>query len=215
MFFETRVDLRSRSALQEFLQRHVRYFTGNRWNRSTSYAQRVKLNRLGLSRAQLDRAWEILETDFWDEIREPIEAFIQANGGAWTIGTNGRSGGYLVLYGSSLEDTGYRSWCPSCGQRNYQPADTGRDRCGRCGEPRENLQVPIRQLRVSIRGVDEDEDFAEWPIDRLRDRVRLVCAFGLACNGIRDEFVRLCETAEVVEEEVVRTFTRKALRIAA
>jgi hypothetical protein len=80
MFYDKTVDLRSRSAMQEFLQRHFRYSTGN-----------------SLSREQLDRAWEILETDVWDEIRHPIDAFTAANGGAWTIGTNGRSGGYLVL----------------------------------------------------------------------------------------------------------------------
>jgi hypothetical protein len=97
MFYDKTVDLRSRSAMQEFLQRHFRYSTGNSLNRSTGYAQCIKLHRLGLSREQLDRAWEILETDVWDEIRHPIDAFTAANGGAWTIGTNGRSGGYLVL----------------------------------------------------------------------------------------------------------------------
>lgn len=148
MFFETPVDLRSRSAMQEFLQRHFRYFTGNSLNRSTSYAQCIKMNRLGLNREQFSRAWEILEIDFWGEIQYPIETFTRANGGAWTMCANGRSGGYLVLYRSALEDTGYRSWCPSRGQRNYQPASAGRDRCGVCGDPRLNLAEPLMELRV-------------------------------------------------------------------
>ena len=215
MFYEQKVDLRSRSAMQEFLKTHHRYYTVHCVNGRTSYAQCIKLYRLGLSREQIDRAFEILETEFWDEIRDPIDDFTAANGGGWTIGSSGRSGGYLVLYSSALEDTGYRSWCPSCGQHNYQPVSAGGDRCGRCGETRQDLKKPIRQLRVSCKGIDQGEDFSEWPIDRLRGRVRLVCEFDRACDAIRAEFIRLCETAEVVDEEFVVTKTRKVLSTAA
>jgi hypothetical protein len=62
----------------------------------------------------------MLDTDFWDEIRWPIDDFTASQGSCYTIGTNGRSGGYLVLYQSRRELTGHLSYCPSCGQRNFK-----------------------------------------------------------------------------------------------
>jgi len=41
-------------------------------------------------------------------------------GGRYTIGSNGRSGGYLVLYQGEYYDPGYKSRCRACGQLNYQ-----------------------------------------------------------------------------------------------
>jgi len=52
--------------------------------------------------------------------RYPIDDFTSAQGDGYTIGTNGRSGGYLVLYQSRREQTGHLSYCPSCGQRNFK-----------------------------------------------------------------------------------------------
>jgi hypothetical protein len=42
------VDLRSRAAMTAYLKNHFRYHTMNSWNRSTSYACNLKVNRLGL-----------------------------------------------------------------------------------------------------------------------------------------------------------------------
>ena len=119
MFFETKVDMRSRKAMITFLTKHFRYDTMNSWNRSTSYAHCVKLNRLGLSKEQLDNAYEVLSTDFSDEISWPIQEFTREQNGCYTIGFNGRSSGYLVLYESRYEDTGHKSRCRSCGQLNF------------------------------------------------------------------------------------------------
>jgi len=119
-FFQKKVDRRSRSAMVDYLQGHERYNTMNSWNRLTSYANNIKIHRLDLSSAQSDKAYEMLDTDFWDEIRWPIDEFTASQGGAYTIGANGRSGGYLVLYQSRLELTGHLSYCPSCGQRNFK-----------------------------------------------------------------------------------------------
>ena len=41
--FYRRVDLRSRSSMTEFLRGHFRYNTLNHWNRSTSYANNIKI----------------------------------------------------------------------------------------------------------------------------------------------------------------------------
>ena len=119
-FFQKKVDRRSRSAMVDYLQGHERYDTMNSWNRLTSYANNIKIHYLGLSPKQSDKAFEMLDTEYWDEIRWSIDEFTASQGGAYTIGTNGRSGGYLVLYQSRLELTGHLSYCPACGQRNFK-----------------------------------------------------------------------------------------------
>lgn len=128
--FFTPVDLRSRKSMIEFLTGHFRYDTMNSWNRMTSYANKVKFNNLGLTRNQLDRAYDLLGADesFWDHLQPIIEQFTREQNYHYTIGSNGRSGGYLVLYSSHREETGHKSYCLSCGQRNFKsvahlPAD--------------------------------------------------------------------------------------------
>lgn len=119
-YFETKVDRRNRAAMVGFLAGHFRYGTMNSWNNGTSYANNVKVHRLGLTALQVTQAFELLDTDYWDEVREPIDDFTLAQGDSYTIGTNGRSGGYLVLYDSHREQTGHLSYCPFCGQRNFK-----------------------------------------------------------------------------------------------
>jgi hypothetical protein len=120
VFFQKKVDRRSRAAMVDFLAGHFRYDTMNSWNGLTSYANNIKTHRLGLTPEQSNKADEMLGTDYWDEIRYPIDDFTRAQGDSYTIGTNGRSGGYLVLYQSRREQTGHLSYCPSCGQRNFK-----------------------------------------------------------------------------------------------
>lgn len=120
MFFEQKVDRRSRQAMVNFLLGHYRYNTMSSINRSTSYAHCVKVSRLGLTNQQIDNAFEILSTDFWHEIEAPIDEFTLRHNGAYTIGSNGRSAGYLVLYNSRFESTGHKSHCRTCGQKNFR-----------------------------------------------------------------------------------------------
>ena len=120
MYFQEKVNKRSKQAMIDFLTAHQRYNTMNSWNRATSYAHNIKLHTIGLTPEQLDAAYDMLETDYWDEIDQPIEDFTRQMGGAYTIGSNGRSSGYLVLYQSQYELTGHKSVCRSCGQRNFK-----------------------------------------------------------------------------------------------
>jgi hypothetical protein len=48
-FFKNNVDRRSRSTMVSFLHGHRRYDTMNSWNRLTSYANIIKIHRLGLT----------------------------------------------------------------------------------------------------------------------------------------------------------------------
>jgi len=120
MHFGKAVDKRSKQAMIDFLTSHFRYNTMNSWNRSTSYAHNIKLHHLGLTSQQMDAAYDMLQTDYWDEINAPIEDFTSEMNGSYTIGTNGRSNGYLVLYQSQYELSGHLSYCRSCGQRNFK-----------------------------------------------------------------------------------------------
>lgn len=263
-FFAKAVDRRSRSAMSTFLSEHFRYDTLNSWNMSTSYAHCVKLHKLGLTSEQYDEAFDITGAeDFWSQISDPIDNFTASMSGAYTIGSNGRSGGYLVLYESRYEFTEHKSRCRSCGQLNFKgvaaplsvaeaaigakvvrnggawseqtylaeseiraidlPASeklailrrlkselkdcTIDNRCGRCHAEGERGRInisPLRTLSVySGRSIDQDEDFSEWSMDQLRQRVELVTAFDAACDEIRECFLDLMSSCVAVEQTVM------------
>lgn len=214
-YFYRAVDGRSRKGMIEFLSEHFRYDTMNSWNRATSYAQCVKLHHLGLAASDFDKACDVLQTaeasDAWQPV---IDDFTEAQAGRATIGFNGRSGGYLVLYESAYQDSPYRSYCPACGQCNYQLATPENCQCGGCGAmSRVNYTVAPRQLVVwPGRGMDETRDFNDWPISHLRERVRLVQAFDRACDRIRDSFIDLIQGFDVVDEDYVVIQQRRVLQ---
>lgn len=122
-FFSTKVDLRSRKAMAEFLTSHFKYNTMNSWNGVTSYAHCVKVHRLGLTREQEDKAFEVISAEdgyVWqDDLQFLINEYTEANNGRYTIGANGRSSGYLVMYNSHYQQSQHKSRCLSCGQKNF------------------------------------------------------------------------------------------------
>jgi hypothetical protein len=88
-----------REAQVAYLRDHFRYHTMNSWNLSTSYAHRIKIAALsGLSREDRDRCYQGLSCDeSLDDFSRVLRQF-EADNPGWAMGTNGRSGGYLVLY---------------------------------------------------------------------------------------------------------------------
>ena len=205
MFFEKKVDGRSKEALAGFLAGHYRYSTMNSWNGNSSYANCVKVDRLGLRGTSLDKAFEILSVDgYWDQIKHPIREFERDWYGGYTIGSNGRSGGYLVLYESEVHNPGYKSTCTRCGQLNYQEATEG-STCGVCRAPRVNLKRPLQWIRAKASSIDHrmsKEDYLDMSHSWLKDRVELVRSFDAACDNIRGEFIHLLDSYMVVEETV-------------
>jgi len=109
---------RTRKDMVAYLTDHFRYYTGNSWNRSTSYAANVKLHRI--MPGDLN-GYDFLQTEeaFWNG-RDVIREFEERHKYEWQIFSNGRSSGYLVLYRGGLEPSGYKRWCVSCGQQNYR-----------------------------------------------------------------------------------------------
>ena len=80
----------------DFLQSHFRYCTMNGWNRLESIANRVKIYSLKLPYHTCD-VLAVLEILDWFPINDAIERW-EADHRRYSVGFNGRSGGYLVLY---------------------------------------------------------------------------------------------------------------------
>lgn len=218
-FFGKTVDMRSRSAMVEFLTQHYRYDTMGSHNRSTSYAHCVKIHNMRLTNEQIDKAYDYLSVDDsdWHGRDQIIDQFTQEQGGRYTIGSNGRSGGYLVLYQSQFEESPYKSRCRSCGQLNCKTtAESLGNKCGRCGAEGEkgrfDFSKPLIELKTwPGRSTDMYEEFSpdDWSMDALRDRVRLVQAFDAACDAIRESFVEMLNDSQLVDVDVMVTKTIK------
>lgn len=214
--FTSTVDKRSRQKMVDFLSGHFRYDTMGSWNRCRSYAHNVKLHRLGLTSEQYDAASSLIhaDDDHWQyEVRQIIEQFTERHNGYYTIGQNGRSGGYMVLYQSQYKQSEYKSRCRSCGQRSYQ-AVTRTDvpytnKCGRCGAEAEKGLHPYtaRELTVwSGRGLDQEvdwEDKDEWSMSALKRRVELIQDFDSTVQSMRDALIYTIENFEVADEVVM------------
>jgi len=103
-----------------YLSEHFRYYTMNSWNLSTSYAARVKVDTF-VPRDLLSKAYDFLGIDeAFHDGNDIIREFDERWNHEWQIGSNGRSGGYLVLYHGGQKPSGYKRHCHFCGQQNYR-----------------------------------------------------------------------------------------------
>ena len=108
MFYKTGVDITNDKQMFNFLKDHYKYYTGNSWNLTRSIANNVKLYNLNLS-GDWCTALKFLEDEDYITIEDMIRDWESGHSG-YSVGFNGRSGGYLVLYnkagsGSILPDT--------------------------------------------------------------------------------------------------------------
>ena len=93
----------TRKEMVEFLKNHFRYDTANSWNKSTSYARNVKIYNIGLSEVLEAKALDLICEEGFNEmvacLYDPlVEQFEEETSLDYTIGSNGRSDDYLVLY---------------------------------------------------------------------------------------------------------------------
>jgi len=199
---------RTRAEMIAFLRDHFRYDTMNSWNQSTSYAVRIKISQLNLSKEDTNACYEMLEAEgIFDcsGFNEVLHDFERRHEDEWQIGSNGRSGGYLVLYQGGRKPSGYKSRCTECGGLNYQPVgDTPRD-CGRChakGALR-NLEIELQQSFVYPgKATDEDAVFEDWSLYDLRKRVELVWDFDQTCEKACRCFLDYARQHRVVEKTI-------------
>lgn len=104
--FQNRPDMRSREKMTAFLENHFRYYTMNSWNRSTSYANRIKLDALSIPADKYDVALDVacgtVACPDWDDVRHVLISAFEAETG-FAAGFNGRSDGYLVMYETEFD----------------------------------------------------------------------------------------------------------------
>lgn len=173
--FTKNIDTTDRQGMINFLTRHPRYYTMNSWNRSTSYANNVKLYNLDIPDEYKDKAYDLLSTDIFDEFTPLFHEFTAAYG--YAVGFNGRSSGYIVLYDTNYNhETDTLAVCPG-------------------------------------KNIDQYEDFNDWDLDELKDRVALVTAFDKLCDACRDIFIKACEECEIEEITIYEPKTIKRLKL--
>jgi len=208
------VDLRSRAAMTAYLKNHFRYDTMNSWNCSTSYACKLKVHSLGLEHDLVMRLFDLIELPaFYECINDLCREFDSAHDYLWQVGFNGRSNGYLVLYQGKLEPSGYKSYCIACGQRNCRSiAETG-NVCGHCHKPKRKDYPATHMQAVSYPGLNTDmgEDFEDWEMFQLRERVKLVQEFDRLCDAIVQEAIYMALNYEIGEETYITVKTRQVL----
>lgn len=215
MFYKE-INLKKRSEMIAFLKKHFRYHTMSSWNNSTSYANNIKLYNIDMpADIDQDRCWEMLGiTDWQEKLSDLLEDFGRSHNWLWQAGINGRSGGYIVLYQGGIQPSGYKSYCTHCGQKKYQSVLEGQKGvCGRCNaKERVNFKQPHMQIfTLPGKDVDMGENFHDWELFQLKDRVKLVQEFDMICDNIVETFIETCRSYRIVEEEILVPKTIKIL----
>jgi len=210
------VDKRYKETMVKYLRQHLRYNTMNSWNKSTSYANNIKLYNIDKPKdIDDDTWWELLSITEWQEkLSDLLEDFGRRHDWLWQAGINGRSGGYTVLYRGGIKPSGYKSYCTHCGQKNYEAIPEGQiGTCGRCDA---KARVNFKQTHMQVftwpgKSVDEYEDFSNWTLSEIRARVELVQDFDRLCDTIAEEYVFICKNYRIAEEEILVPKTIKVL----
>ena len=214
--YHKQIDKRYRGTTIKFLKNHFRYNTMNSWNKSTSYANNIKLHNVDKpDDIDNDTWWEMMGITNWqNQLSDLLEEFNRKYEHQWQAGINGRSGGYVVLYKGGIKPSGYESYCTHCGQKNYQAVPDGQTGiCGRCDA---KARVNFKQTHMQVftwpgKDIDMYEDFEDWTLSEIRERVELVQDFDRLCDDITAAYINLCQNYRVTEEEILVPKTIKVL----
>ncbi len=210
------IDKRYKETLIKFLRKHFRYNTMNSWNRSTSYANCIKLHHVDKPK-DIDNEtwWEMLWITEWQEkLSDLLEDFGRKYNFQWQAGINGRSGGYVVLYRGGIKPSDYKSYCNHCGQKNYQ--DVPESQIGICGRCDAKARTNFKQTHMQVftwpgKDIDMHGDFEDWTLSELRERVELVQDFDRLCDEIISAFIDTCRNYRIAEEEILVPKTIRVL----
>jgi hypothetical protein len=197
---------RSRKEMILFLSNHQRYDTMSSWNRGTSFSRNIKLHRIQFPDTETrNRAWELLDVEeAFAEFDDTIAEFNARHGYSYQIHRNGRSGGYLVLYHGGRKDTGYQSYCPACGQRNYQKAEEGKNLCGVCKHPRRNYTHPVMTMYTTGETIGEPYgEYDDWDTCSLKSLVDVVWDFDKTVEAAIQTFIDFALHNEAAEETIM------------
>jgi len=209
-FYRT-IDKRSRKAMVTFLKEHYRYCTMR--SNSSSYAHNMKLHGLGFDSETRGKLYDLIQCDgFYCTINDLIYDFGIEHNWLWQAGFNGRSGGYLVLYQGEKKPSGYKSFCPMCGQKNWTSISENSGKCGVCKHDRIDYITPHMVVNTfPSRGTDDYDDFEDWEMYLLRKRVTLIQSFDKLADSIVAEAVYLANEYQVGEEKYTVLKTRAVM----
>jgi len=214
--FTKTVNKHSRKAMISYLKNHFRYNTMNSCNNSTSYACNLKIHSLGLENKIVDKLYDMIQTnEFYNPINSLINQFGMDHDFQWQVRFNGRNNGYMVLYQSEQKPSGYKSYCITCGQKNYKSIVETGNICGNCLQParKDYSQTDMIVNIFTKQNTDQYEDFADWDMDSLRHRVELIQEFDALADAIVAEAVYMAENYDVREETIFVPHTRKVLAV--
>ena len=202
------IDKRYRETMIKYLRKHFRYHTMNSWNKSTSYANNIKLYNVDKPGDVDEETWWEMNglTEWQEKMSDLLEDFGRKHDWQWQAGINGRSGGYVVLYKGGLKPSGYKSYCSHCGQKNYEAVPEGQ--IGTCGRCEANARVNFKQTHMQVfiwpgKTIDEGENFADRTLSEIRERVELVQDFDKLCGTIVTEYINICKNYRITEEEIL------------
>lgn len=184
-----------------FLKGHFRYWTMHSNNGLSSYARNIKLNRIHFpDRETENNAYDLLSCkEAFRDFDNILRDFDRKNDYAWQIGTNGRSGGYLVLMQGSKKRSEYKRICLDCGQKNYK-VDAAK--CGVCSS--DNMEdYEGWEITTSGKSTDQGEDFEGWSSYELKERVKLVKDFDKTVDCAIAAFIKFCKEHKAVEKTIM------------
>lgn len=98
-FYKTGLDITNTKEMFDFLKTHFTYDTLNSWNGLESIANNVKVFNLGLD-GDCWVALNLLQVDEYFTVNQMLKDWEYEHEG-YSLGFNGRSGGYLVLYSAN------------------------------------------------------------------------------------------------------------------
>lgn len=96
MFYKKGVNISKAKSMFKFLKEHFMYYTLNSWNGLKSIANNVKLYNLELD-GDMNKVLDYLYETDCSEINDMISEWEKSHK-EYSLGFNGYSGGYLVLY---------------------------------------------------------------------------------------------------------------------
>lgn len=213
--FYQEVDTTSREAMIEFLRSHFRYDTMSSWNRSTAYANNVKVHRVIPSSLQ-DAVHEMLNMhDVTSSVNFLLEEWQASTGDTYTAAFNGRSSGYIVMYECEarkeyiIRPDAYKEDHPSGAYSDYL------GRWVKKPEAEERGWIGKTYKSVNTfpgRSIDEDWDYEEESDEWLQQRVALVQSFDKLCDDVVSNCIYYAEHYELDEEEILIPKTVKVIR---
>jgi hypothetical protein len=170
MFYKKGLDITNTKQMFEFLRGHYMYDTMNSWNQLKSIANNVKIYNLELD-GDCWNALAYLQDDDYFTINSMIEDWEVEHEG-YTVGFNGRSGGYLVLYSKHHN-------------RNILP-DYILD-----SDTYEDFKEYVKDYWGGVKYVKQD----------LREYTKLVQDFDKLCDEIRD-YVNLLSLRSFTDDKI-------------